>query len=320
MPTQSYYYPGAQDRIFDVSHLEALLRYSDTGSPALSSDLFRVCPLSFANAKTRRLVTTHSFDVDRPGVAPWVWDPNAAGQTYTLAAGNPSPSGGPIPFPTPAGNLPPTPAYSEFGPDWRAVSAALGRINLARVLPDFPTPDANSHRIDLTNAQNLQNYNNALQARQQLAKEIFTCLCQVTGAGNPATAAPNTPSFNAFRWLAQLAVNIVDFIDSDNYMTPFNWYTDPGGNAQNNQWVLGTELPWLALNEVYTEVSNDPTDPFTGNVATRTLQGQFLGRTAQPALSRRRPGRPGRGPDAHGERHGPFASSGKRQQPRLCRL
>ena len=43
--------------------MEALLRYSDRGSPALTSDLFLLCPNSFGTAKTRRLVTTHSFDL-----------------------------------------------------------------------------------------------------------------------------------------------------------------------------------------------------------------------------------------------------------------
>src|SRR5207245_2244732 len=61
------------DRRFAVSDLEALLRSGDTGSLALTSDLLRLCPDSFADPRSRRLVTMLSNDPDRPGVAPWVW-------------------------------------------------------------------------------------------------------------------------------------------------------------------------------------------------------------------------------------------------------
>jgi len=306
MPAQSYYYPGPQDRAFGVGTLEALLRYGDRGSPALTSDLFRCCPLSLASAKARRLVTTHSFDLMRPGATPWVWDPTAQATQYALnpitpsqnqqqnqqtgvlqpqppdssAGGIFSPSGGPIPFPT-WGT--PLPANSEFTPDWRAVSAALGRINLNRVLPDYPTPQGNPPQI-----ADLNSFNAARAARQQLAMEIFTCLQQVTGAASPASVAPTManpypPQYNALRWLAQLSVNIVDLLGNyprdltntngtpvaptSDYMTPFNWY--------GTEWVYGTVLPRLVANEAYVEVANDPTDPLTGGKATMPFKVSF---------------------------------------------
>src|SRR5262249_25099580 len=46
MPQNSYYNPGTKGKHFQVSNMEALLRYGDKGSPALSSDLFYLCPLS----------------------------------------------------------------------------------------------------------------------------------------------------------------------------------------------------------------------------------------------------------------------------------
>src|SRR5262249_52295136 len=35
---------GADDRMFGLSNLEALLRYGDTGVSAMTSELFRLCP------------------------------------------------------------------------------------------------------------------------------------------------------------------------------------------------------------------------------------------------------------------------------------
>ena len=73
------------------------------------------------------------------------------------------------------------------------------------------------------------------------------------------------PQYNAARCLAQLAVNIVDFIDNDDYITPFNWNPnlstamDPV-NLQN-AWVFGTELPRLVINEVYANLDNDYVTP-----------------------------------------------------------
>ena len=70
---------------------------------------------------------------------------------------------------------------------------------------------------------------------------------------------------------------MVDYIDNDNYMTPFHWTANsPNGNYQpaaaftgavagfeptGNGYVFGTELPKLVVNEVYLEYDNDQTDP-----------------------------------------------------------
>src|SRR5262249_50650770 len=121
--------PPGNDSVFPISNMEALLRYGDTGSPALTSDLFRLLPINLGDpsmqsdpvlaAKIRNLVTTHSFGYDRPGVTPWVWNPpeNTQGvaQPYQMAndptnagTGYPNQAGGvatAIKFPdlTPAG-------------------------------------------------------------------------------------------------------------------------------------------------------------------------------------------------------------------------
>src|SRR5439155_1565045 len=55
-------------------------------------------------------------------------------------------------------------------------------------------------------------------------------------------------------------------IDSDDYVTPFNWYQDPN-NPANNQWVFGTEMPRLIVNEVYSEFANvSPARRGLGNI------------------------------------------------------
>src|SRR5205823_11466380 len=114
---------------------------------------------------------------------------------------------------------------SDYGPDGRA-SARLGslrRLDLNRHLPDYPKPNAQGVIEDK------DQYAVAQRARQILAGEIFEVLWRVTGTGDPSKitwitwppnpASDNYPRWNAMRALAQLAVNIVDFIDSDDYMT-----------------------------------------------------------------------------------------------------
>jgi hypothetical protein len=264
--------PDPHDHAFALSNMEALLRYGDTGSQALTSELFRLCPKNFmddndprGSARRRRLVTLASFDPDRPGVSPWLWTKSPADAAYdrlpplepvpNLSAYHPS--GGAV-------QAPPGPPYleSEFGPDGRTAAAltALRRLDLNRYLPDYPAPDPQTGRI--TDAVG---FTVAETARQYMAAEIFEVLWRVTGAGNPAdprvTPPPGAPNHDGARWdalrcLAQLAVNIVDYIDSDDYITPFNWYTDPS----RQEWVYGTELPRVLLNEAYVEYDNDPAD------------------------------------------------------------
>ena len=80
---------------------------------------------------------------------------------------------------------------------------------------------------------------NAMRDRQELAKDIFARLVVATGASasymkwngyclpNPLIdgglgVAPN-PDYDALRYLAQLAANIVDYIDGDDVATTFVW-------------------------------------------------------------------------------------------------
>ena len=228
--------PALDNRAFVWSEFEAIVRHSSTNSPALTSDLQRLCPQNFALARVRNQVTTHSFHVDRPAVSPYIWDP----------------------------------ASSTFIFDPAVLAAALKKVDLDRPLQDYPNWRS-SGRLDLTpdpctGQSALITVQQALDDRQRFAMDIFTALRLATGTPDPSTvfttapieppgnpADPKLPQFQAMRSLAQLAVNIVDFIDKDDFITPFAWFTD---SNQKPSYVFGTELPRAVINETYVELQN----------------------------------------------------------------
>lgn len=284
--------PAADDRGFAASNLDALLRYGDTGSPALTSELFRLCPVSFTDPRIRRLVTTHSFDVDRPGVIPWLFDRSASAYQPPLDRPNQPPTGPPVAFPALTERKTRVPESSDFRTpgaepgsplaDWRSTDAALGRVDVNCFLPPYPhqgqgldlatyAPEpmvGYADQFDPVLPKVRQQFLAAQAARQRLADDIYRRLLVVTGvptARNPAE--PKDEELRPRRWLAQLAANIVDFLDEDDISTPFNFYTaedagdpafDSGGVSKQNPellryWVVGTELPRVVLNEVLIE-------------------------------------------------------------------
>jgi hypothetical protein len=311
--------PAGDDRAFAVANLEAHLRYGDTGSPALTSELFRLCPVNFADPRARGLVTTHSFDPGRPGVSPWLHDlasfPYEAGPT--LDPDQPALPQGP-PIPPPPLPRPGVTPDGEFGPtDWRALTAALGRVDLSRPLPPYPhqgsgkTPPFGPpltrrggqpaldipFDVDAPNGPIWKQFVLAQSARQQLANDLYRRLLAVTGVApilpDQVPEAPPAALLRTRRWLAQLAVNVVDFIDEDDISTPFCFYTAedyqglaeppllppdpdrvgrpdsallPGRPGQAGEiqwplyWVFGTELPRVVVNEVLGEMSRDDPD------------------------------------------------------------
>jgi hypothetical protein len=278
------------DRLFAASNLEALLRFGDTGSAALGSELFRLCPQNFADARARRLVTTHSNDIDQPGLTPWVYDPDQ--YPYQFAAADQAPQGDAIPFPGLDLRKVPVPAHSEFGApglaadaagvDWRAVTTSLGRLDLNRRLTPYPLPSPQTratyqNRFDTP--ERAEQFQQAQQERKNLADDIYNRLLSVTGVPRSGKV-PNQPTAEELRvrrWLAQLAVNIVEYLDEDDISTPFNFYTtsdaqglpfDPGAVAQSGSppkddpelpkyWVFGTELPHVVVNEVLAEYKEE---------------------------------------------------------------
>ncbi len=362
-------------RAFRASDMEFLLRPNasqngpvDANSSATDSDLMRLCPLNFPNSywlstlppavkplalRFRNLVTTQSWDLGSPGVTPYWWTTGGYMSPYANAASTIyAPFGSAVVFPTQAGKLPPSPLItnvsgtnpvsSEFGLDWRSLSADTlsylatqyvygppvnavppqaytspgARIRLNRPLPPYPhmgaglvppytmqppTTTLSPYGVayDFTNGLISNQYLAAQNARQALANDIYRRLLAIVGLPPVATpASPNSMTELApRRWLAQLAVNIVDYIDEDDVMTPFNFYTAADINPANPAavtaaqigtpvgpddatptganpayWVFGTELPKVVLSEVVAQAQNstptaaDPVNPDYVNV------------------------------------------------------
>jgi hypothetical protein len=306
------------DKVFDISNMKSLLVSGYSGTDYKNTDLGQLLPQNLGDTtpipgnpsgvtygqKMRQVITTHSFDVDQPGPTPFVWDETslAGNGNYTLnGAANAPPSGSPISFPALSNRAGSPPASSEFSADWRwnlqwtlsgTLIKVLKRVDLNRFLPPYPHmgsgttpqtyvqgPMANSSRFDF-NAAVYQQFQAAQTARQQLADDIYRLLIKVTGVAAPVTPnAPTPAELMPRRWLAQLAANIVDFIDEDEISTPFNFYNQEDGFTGNiydtsvtntgvpnyyetlKYWVFGTELPRVALNEVLSEVVPTPTTP-----------------------------------------------------------
>lgn len=245
--------PQAPNRLLGLDGLARLLMATGSTTAMSKSELFDLLPNNLGAANTvqrRNLLTTLSADLDRPGGIPYAWDPadttntpttryqlmqpDTAQAEYTLS-GN-----APIAFPA-YNTLGTKPPMSEYNlANWIGSPAALARLDLDRPLTSYTSNPAQ-----------------ALADRQAFARDIFDVLRRVTGAMDPGTAAgasygTSSPEFRALRKLAQIAVNIVDTIDEDDISTPFRWYL--GGTT--NEYVFGTELPRLVINETYVQYDN----------------------------------------------------------------
>jgi hypothetical protein len=249
------------------------------------------------------------------------------------------PAGPPVPFPPLAlRTTAPVPAASDFRVDWRSALGPLARVDLNRFLPPYPHQgqglDAAGYRqtplvgpddrFDEAPAAVAQQFLAAQAARQRLADDIYRRLLALSGVPAPVNQVrPGDDDLAPRRWLAQLAVNVVDFIDEDEVSTPFLFYTaqdagdpafDPGALTAGNvelprYWVLGTELPRVVLNEALAEYQRPPrgqAGPVAVNVWAElfnTLPADPPPAGAQPADSRPIPlfipaagGGPGYGP------------------------
>jgi hypothetical protein len=159
-----------------------------------------------------------------------------------------------------------------------------------RPMKAYPKPD----KMGRIAPQSQGQFVIAQQERQIFATSLFMRLIWATGAYDPikyVNLPPNKPippgktnqppsgqQIATLRWLAQYAVNMVDYIDNDDYVTPFNWCQDlPGPQGTNgvqaygskdykaymantiavaDQYVYGNELPRVLINEIYAEYDN----------------------------------------------------------------
>ncbi|MFN4259211.1 MAG: hypothetical protein ACK4RK_07920 [Gemmataceae bacterium] len=222
---------------YRFSNMEALLRYKDMGSPALTSEIFRLMPNNFDDssspdaARRRRMVTTYSMDSSGPGIPPMFYDYTTS--PYQWLPDAPYPIGGPV--------LPPSSPQQlqqlDFAPNSELRDVCL------------------SGRLDLRGLGGSRA--GRLSSQGAIAAEIFRRLRVVVGAQNPALIPPPTdpeapdPQLDALRWLAQLAINIVDYCDNDGHNSVFHW-----GHGT----VYGAEFPQVVLNEAYAEYER-PSDP-----------------------------------------------------------
>jgi hypothetical protein len=250
------YAQNGDDSRMAVSNAEGLLRWRDRGSHALTSELYRLFPDSLNmrsnGPQSVNLVTPHSMSFDTPHLVPFFpTRPVDGNGPYTLQQGNPYPKVDQTTKTSPNPQTALAGTGFDFGPEFRSrVAGELRRLNLNRGMY-------------------------VAQDRQIMAKDIFDRLVRVTGAMPPNPTSQtfqqgagqrNDPIYNATRWLAQLAVNMVDFMDEEtdfwgSTMTVFNWNpkVDPASNEKED-FVFGTELNRLLINEVYASIDNDKDD------------------------------------------------------------
>jgi hypothetical protein len=303
-------FPPTNDSVFPITDIKPMIVNGFTGQQATSANVVQLCPLNFSldavGQRRRNLVTLLSMDMNRLGVAPWLYSPQVRNNTGYASPANAeaAPFGPQVQsvFTDANGNNLPR----------NAIEAVLEKVDLDQPLRQYPHTDRNivgnlpngyNGRFDWDPA-NLpgiaQTYLDAQSDRQNMAGDIFKRLLIATGTPSPADPTqPTDAELIPIRWMAQLAANIVDFIDEDEISTPFNFYpvayqyysglsptaqqmggptgfvgavstTNANGDRLPRYWVFGTELPPVLLTEVFTEYAL-PTDA-KGNIS----NGQFF--------------------------------------------
>lgn len=275
---------GNDDTPFDLAANLYYLIGQAAGPNYTRSQLFQLgLTNNLAQPRIRHMLTTLSYDLATAGARPWITDPATA--PFTLQEPDPANSNA-IYVPrgqqgfvqqvpsavNPTGAIP----GSDFTTDGRC--QMLPRLDLNRKLTPYPRVP----QFYNTNAAALggigspppaigptglgivppvtqdptQQLYRAIWERQQFAKEILERLVKATGAAplpTPTAPTPQPPpeQYNALRYLAQLAVNIVDHFDDDEFMTPFYW-----SPWVQTDIVFGVESTKVVMNEVYAEIRN----------------------------------------------------------------
>ena len=268
---------ATQGRSFTVAELQWLYgEYGDTFKQYAKNDVTKLAPNhvgatdytaqpQVVNDKAnlvRMLTTTHNSDLSRPEVLI-----PASATTSTTAA------------------------------------VRLGPIDLNRTLKEYA--NGNTYNYDNVNTDPAV-YATAVRDRQEFARDIFSRLVATYSiyAAPPATPTPllngtlvqyddtnlypkvlNASANETMRSLAQIAVNIVDYIDSDDVNTIFVWNPYNGSTYFNplnalpatatpdQNIVVGVEQPRLVINEAYASLENNRND--TAAPAAEPLETRF---------------------------------------------
>ncbi|MFT3879081.1 MAG: hypothetical protein QM703_05395 [Gemmatales bacterium] len=251
-------------RTFGPQNHQELYLTKDSGGDKSGGELRKLIPSSYTTAQQRWQQTLYSNDLGNVGITPWF--SNATGDYAVPATGNNTnlTNGGAGSTQATSGSAVTTgDFFSNANYSWRSIFAKVSgstvnsfdRLDLSRQLPDYPLPANNNTQLDLANPVVRAQYMIALQARQRMAKEIYNNLKMLMQPSND----------NGYRYIAQLAVNMVDYIDNDDYSTWMEVSDITATGAAKIVW--GTELPRLLLNEVYVEAVNHPGDPMPMNQA-----------------------------------------------------
>jgi len=246
------------NKLFSNSHFGVLQGraprnpYLYLSSELVRLKLFGTSPFDPSSSRDPRYdrVTTLSWDLDRPGMVPYLFDhiSNPLVQTpgkwdpfLPLTGGTHYPQAG-----TPAGTVFNPQNTGEFDAANQSALALAKRLNLRRTLTPYPLINPTTGQYPVAAAAQVA------AERVQFAQDIYAHLVMVTGALTPIDPGfPGLPN----RWLAQLAANMVDNFDSDEVMTAF-----PFNPMDPTQIVYGKELSRLVINEVFPQLENDPTD------------------------------------------------------------
>ena len=269
----------SEDRVFGPNEIDFLNRkFNGDEAACKQAQLGQLLPQSLAQrytpaqkANPRFLLTTISNDIDTPGLVPFNYSDSSSYRLDQPAAGGGGvyppagqPSAVPQQFPALSQRPNAVPAGSSFDAmTWKAKHAVQGVVDLRRPLPDYRGDPAKPYEEpgNVTADSSAK----ALDARQKFARDIFDRLCVAVGASS-TVADTGTQEFNAQRYLAQVAVNIVDYLDSDDCVTSFMWNpldaAQPRASANfskenlPSRVVFGTELPRLVINEGCMRVEN----------------------------------------------------------------
>ncbi len=246
------------DQLFNANELERVLRMFDIDAPMLPDRLLTLMPIELGDPDSRYIVTTDSWEVPVPpenlvqilydalhGFNPG-WTPTQLNQEIELMLGPELIKGLKMNVNRPFGN-----GVDDNGDGVVDDPAEI----LAGEMEPYPDSNGNIVQtpMDLSN-NGFGTADNYYDIRWAYARALY-CLAviklgntDVNGDGVESTT-PLLPDPPDAQKLAQWAINVVDFRDSDDIMTPFDYDEDLRDGWQPNKRVWGCEKPELQFSE-----------------------------------------------------------------------